>query len=56
MYNKIILTLLVSFAFCVSEDVNTFSNYHDVQIKHLNLEWILDLDSKWINATAEYKF
>lgn len=37
-------------------DPNTFSNYQDVQITHLNLEWLLDLENRYINSTVQYNF
>ena len=37
-------------------DVNTFSNYRDVQNKHLHLEWLLNMEGKYINATSTYEF
>lgn len=40
----------------INRDVNTFSNYYDIKIKTLHIEWLLDLDKRVINATAEYNF
>ncbi|KAM3142007.1 hypothetical protein pb186bvf_005880 [Paramecium bursaria] len=37
-------------------DPNTFSNYQDVQITHLHLEWLLDLENRYINSTVQYNF
>ena len=37
-------------------DVNTWANYQEVALDHLNLEWLLDLPNKFINGTAEYIF
>ena len=37
-------------------DVNTWSNYQEVTLDHLSLEWLLDLPNKFINGTAEYTF
>jgi len=39
-----------------SIDPNTFSNYKEVKPDHLHLEWLLDLDNKYINGTAIYDF
>ena len=40
----------------ISRDVNTFSNYYDIKITTLHVEWLLDLDKRIINGTAEYNF
>ena len=37
-------------------DPNTFSNYQEVQITHLHLEWMLDLENRYINSTVQYNF
>ena len=49
----VVSTLILS---CISVDLdpNTFSNYLEVRMNHLHLEWLLDLDNKLVNATAEY--
>ena len=52
----IFLVALASFAICTSVDLNTFSNYQDVHLDHVHIEWLLDLDNKHIDATALYDF
>ena len=37
-------------------DPNTFSNYREVQISHIHLEWLLDLENRYINSTVHYNF
>lgn len=52
----LIAILAATVAYCKDIDTNTFSNYLDIQITHLHIEWLLDLDAKYINATSEYTF
>ena len=50
------LTILCLFAQGILIDPNTFSNYQEVKINHLHIEWLLNLDNKYINATSIYDF
>jgi len=50
------LILGITSVFAIEYDVNTFSNYLQVQNKHLHLEWLLNLEQQYINATSEYEF
>ncbi|CAK68007.1 unnamed protein product (macronuclear) [Paramecium tetraurelia] len=53
------ILLVISSIICLQAyeiDVNTFSNYLDVQNRHLHLEWLLNMDKKYINATSSYSF
>lgn len=52
----LICGLLLSIAICIDIDKNTFSNYRDVRLDHLHLEWLLNLNTKVIDGTAEYTF
>lgn len=56
MVTYLLIPLLLVSINCVELDVNTFSNYLEVQNQHLHLEWFLDLDNKNINGTAEFQF
>ena len=53
---------LIIFAFlmhqCLSVDIdpNTFSNYLEVRMNHLHVEWLLDLDKKIVNGTTQISF
>ncbi|CAD8107824.1 unnamed protein product [Paramecium sonneborni] len=48
--------LIIKLVFGYEIDVNTFSNYLDVQIKHIHFEWLLNMEKKQINATTKYQF
>ncbi|CAK62885.1 unnamed protein product (macronuclear) [Paramecium tetraurelia] len=48
--------LYINFSFGLEIDVNTFSNYLDVQNKHIHFELLSNMEKKQINATANYKF
>lgn len=48
--------VIIDVIFTLNRDVNTFSNYEEVNIQKLHIEWLLDLDKKIINGTAEYSF
>ena len=48
--------VIIDVIIAINRDVNTFSNYFDIKIKTLHIEWLLDLDNRLINATAEYNF
>lgn len=37
-------------------DVNTLSNYLEVVQEEVHIEWLLDLDKQFINATSENVF
>lgn len=37
-------------------DPNTFSNYQQAKLTHLHIEWYLNVDDKYVNATATYNF
>jgi len=50
----VISAILILSINAIDVDHNTFSNYKDVRIDHLHIEWLLDLDNKYINGTAEY--
>lgn len=50
----VISSILCLYAYEI--DVNTFSNYLDVQNRHLHLEWLLNMDKKYINASSSYSF
>ncbi|CAD8117006.1 unnamed protein product [Paramecium sonneborni] len=53
------ILLVISSIICLQAyeiDVNTFSNYLDVHNRHLHLEWLLNMDKKYINATSVYTF
>lgn len=52
----ILLLWCATLTVAVDTDYNTFSNYRDVRTDHIHLEWLLDLDNKHVNATAEYTF
>jgi leukotriene-A4 hydrolase len=56
MRNIILLISFLVISKCSSIDPNTFSNYEEVKVNHLHLEWLLDLDNKYINGTAIYDF
>jgi len=47
---------LCLFGQCKFIDPNTFSNYQEVKLNHLHIEWILNLDDKYINASSIYDF
>lgn len=53
---KMILISMFILACTAASDPNTFSNYEDVRLDHLHLEWLLDLDERVVNATAVYNF
>lgn len=55
MIKYLIISTLVFSCITIDIDQNTFSNYLEVKITHLHLEWLLDLDNKLVNATAEYQ-
>jgi leukotriene-A4 hydrolase len=48
--------VIVDVIFALNRDVNTFSNYEEAHIQTLHIEWLLDLDARIINCTAEYTF
>ncbi|CAD8198857.1 unnamed protein product [Paramecium pentaurelia] len=48
--------LFIKFVFSYEIDVNTFSNYLDVQNRHVHFEWLINMEKKLINATANYQF
>jgi leukotriene-A4 hydrolase len=52
----ILFTILCLFGQCKFIDPNTFSNYQEVKLNHLHIEWILNLDDKYINASSIYDF
>ncbi|CAD8186935.1 unnamed protein product [Paramecium octaurelia] len=52
----VLMISLMQYALAYELDVNTFSNYLDVQNRHLHLEWLLNMDKKYINATSSYRF
>lgn len=52
----IIGLIFINFVIGYEIDVNTFSNYLDVQNKHIHFEWLLNMEKKQINATANYQF
>ena len=61
IYNKIYMKFyipLLLICVCVGVDVdkNTFSNYKEVKLQHLHIEWLLNLSSKIIDGSAEYTF
>ena len=53
---KLIPLLLVTLVTAVDIDKNTFSNYKDVKIQHIHIEWLLDLNNKVIDGSVEYTF
>lgn len=55
MIKYLIISTLVFSCITIDIDQNTFSNYLEVKITHMHLEWLLDLDNKLVNATAEYQ-
>lgn len=55
MIKYLIISTLFLSGITIDLDPNTFSNYLEVRINHLHLEWLLDLDNKLVNATAEYQ-
>ncbi|CAD8075443.1 unnamed protein product [Paramecium primaurelia] len=55
MIKYLIISTLVLSCLTIDLDPNTFSNYLEVRISHLHLEWLLDLDNKLVNGTAEYQ-
>ncbi|CAD8210674.1 unnamed protein product [Paramecium pentaurelia] len=56
MFNIILFVIIIDVIKALNRDVNTFSNYHEIQIHKLHIEWLLDLNQKIINGTAEYHF
>ncbi|CAD8093552.1 unnamed protein product [Paramecium sonneborni] len=52
----IITLLLCGCVMGVDIDKNTFSNYREVQMQHLHIEWLLNLNQKIIDGSAEYTF
>ncbi|CAD8081833.1 unnamed protein product [Paramecium sonneborni] len=55
MIKYLIISTLVLSCITIDLDANTFSNYVELRMTHLHLEWLLDLDNKIVNATAEYQ-
>ncbi|CAD8181256.1 unnamed protein product [Paramecium pentaurelia] len=51
-----IIAFLIFTSFGVDIDKNTFSNYREVKMQHLHIEWLLNLRSKIIDGSAEYTF
>lgn len=37
-----------------SSDPNTFSNYKDIKLNHLHIEWLINLDDRNFKAITEY--
>ncbi|CAD8150233.1 unnamed protein product [Paramecium octaurelia] len=56
MIKLIIFAFLMHQCLTVDIDPNTFSNYLDVRMNHLHVEWLLDLDKKIVNGTAQISF
>ncbi|CAD8181469.1 unnamed protein product [Paramecium octaurelia] len=52
----IYLFLCIALAFGAEIDVNTFSNYIEVSQEQVHIEWLLDLDEQYINATSQSIF
>lgn len=52
----IYLFLCIALTFGAEVDVNTFSNYIEVSQEHVHIEWLLDLDEQYINATSQSIF
>lgn len=50
----LILALVIIHAMAL--DYNTYSNYQDVKIDHLDFNWILHLDVQRIAASVHYQF
>lgn len=50
------LIFFLGVVFSIDVDKNTFSNYQDVKLEHLHIEWLLNLNSKIIDGCAEYSF
>ena len=48
------LLFALAIVLVASEDFNTFSNYQDIPLNHVDFKWILDLENKFIIATADY--
>lgn len=51
-----IIAFLILVSFGVDIDKNTFSNYKEVKMQHLHIEWLLNLRTKIIDGSAEYTF
>lgn len=54
--HKIFFSLFFLLAASEEADYNTFSNYREVRLRHLHLEWDIDLSSQRIFAIADYRF
>lgn len=52
----LLLAALVLGAIATEDDVNTFSNYHEVAIENLRIDWFINLENKYLNSTTEYSF